>query len=88
MNYAYFGKTMENVWKRARIGITTSDEQRLENRSKTMSRSVIIFSENSSVARTAKSKLNQDKPIYLGFAVLELSKLLMYEFHYEYLKPT
>jgi hypothetical protein len=35
----------------------------------------------------AKSKINLDKPIYTGFAALELSKLLMYEFHYEYMKP-
>ena len=35
----------------------------------------------------AKSKINLHKPIYIGFAGLELSKLLMYEFHYEYMKP-
>ena len=35
----------------------------------------------------AKSKLNLDKPIYIGFTALELSKLLMHELHYEYMQP-
>jgi len=43
-------------------------------------RSEIIFSDNFSVARTAKSKINLDKPIYIGFAVLELFKLLVRNF--------
>ena len=87
MNNACFGKTMENVRKRASIEIITSDEQRQKIIKKHNFRSEIIFSENFSVARMAKSKINLDKPIYIGFAVLELSKLLMYEFHYEYMKP-
>ena len=50
-------------------------------------RSEIIFSENVSAAKMAMSKINLDKPIYIELTVLEFSKLLMYEFHYEYIKP-
>ena len=54
------------------------DKKQLE---KNNFRSEIIFSENFSVARMAKSKINLDKRIYIRFAASELSKLQMYEFH-------
>ena len=85
MNYACFGKTMENVRKRASIEIITSDEQRQKTVEKYYFRLEIIFSENFSVARMTKSKIYLDKTIYIGFAVLDSSKLLRYECHYEYM---
>ena len=42
-----------------------------------------MFNENFLVSRMAESKINLDKYIYIGFAALELSKLLMYQFYYE-----
>ena len=45
-----------------------------------------IFSKNFVATHQIKSFLTLGKPIYVGFSVLELSKLLMYKFHYEYVK--
>ena len=45
-----------------------------------------IFSKNFVAIHQIKSILTLDKPIYVGFSVVELSKLLMYKFHYEYMK--
>uniref|UniRef100_UPI000A23AB13 hypothetical protein n=1 Tax=Vibrio cholerae TaxID=666 RepID=UPI000A23AB13 len=45
-----------------------------------------IFDKNCIASHMIKEKVKFDKPIYIGFSVLELSKLLMYEFYYEKLK--
>ena len=45
-----------------------------------------IFRKHFIAVHQIKSVLTLDKPIYVGFNILELSKLLMYEFHYEYVK--
>ena len=45
-----------------------------------------IFSRNFVSIHQIKPVLVLNKPIYVGFSVLELSKLLMYKFHYEYVK--
>ena len=45
-----------------------------------------IFSENFVVIHEIKPVLTLDKPIYVGFSILNLSKLLMYEFHDKYIK--
>ena len=34
-----------------------------------------------------KTKVKMKKPIYLGLSILEISKILMYEFWYDYMKP-
>ena len=34
-----------------------------------------------------KIKVKMNKPIYLGFLILEISKPLMYKFWYDYMKP-
>ena len=45
-----------------------------------------IFSEDLSAVNMKKSKLYLNQPIYVGFTILDLSKVLMYQFHYEYMK--
>ena len=45
-----------------------------------------IFSKNLVAVHKIKPLLALDKPIYVGFSILDLKKLLMYEFHYQYIK--
>ena len=45
-----------------------------------------IFSKNFVAIHEIKPVLILNKPIYVGFSILDLSKLLMYEFHYKYIK--
>jgi hypothetical protein len=47
-----------------------------------------IVNENLTMVKTRKTKIFWNKPTYIGFCVLELSKLVMYKFHYEYIIPT
>ena len=46
-----------------------------------------LISEDSSIIEMKKTKVKMNKPIYLGLSILEISKILMYEFWYDYMKP-
>ena len=47
-----------------------------------------IFDKNFAAVHCSKTVLKLNKPIYVGFCILELSKLLMYQFHYDYVLKT
>ena len=86
MNNSVYGKTMEAVRKRQNIKLI-SDEKLLN---KYLSKPTLInrkiFDEDLVAVHMIKEKLVLNKPIYVGFAVLELSKWLMYDFHYGFIK--
>ena len=83
MNNSVFGKTQENLRNRMNVEIITNRKIALKRACKpSMKRSETIH-ENLVVMETAVTNLVLNKPIYIGFCVLELSKLLMYQFHYE-----
>ena len=46
-----------------------------------------IFSEDVAALQMQKVQLTLNKPIYVGFSILDISKLLMYQFHYDYIRP-
>ena len=48
---------------------------------------VIHFHKDLFAVEMGKTEIKMNKPVYLGQAVLDLSKTLMYEFHYEYMRP-
>ena len=82
MNNSVFGKTMENIRNRVDIKLVT-DRKKAENLStKPNFKHCNIFSENLVAIHTKKTKLTFDKPVYLGMCILDLSKTLMYDFHY------
>ena len=87
MNNSVFGKTMENIRNRQDIKLVTTPEQaaKLINRPNYKKRT--IFSEDLAAIHMGKTELVFNKPIYVGASILDLSKNLMYEFHYEYIKP-
>lgn len=86
-----FGKTLEDVTKTTDVKLLTHWED-IENKfvarryiSKPNFHSRSIFKENSIAVQMKRSKIVYNKPIYVGFTVLELSKTLMYDFHYNYI---
>ena len=85
LNNAIFGKTMENLRKRTDIKLV-SDSKAIR---KYCARPQLhAFQQFESVAaiHLLKTELVLNRPIYAGFTILELSKRLMYEFHYGYVK--
>ena len=80
-----FGKTMENLRKRinAELINNAKDYVKYVSRPSFIQK---IFNKIFVVVHRVKPVLILNKPIYLGFSILELSKSLMYEFHYKYIK--
>ena len=86
MNNTVFGKTMENVRKHRDIKLVTTDRKRSKLVSEPNYHTINCISENSSIIEMKRTKVKMNKPIYLGFSKLEISKILMYEFWYDYMK--
>ena len=86
MNNSVFCKTMENIRNRVDIRLVTreKDLKKLINKPQFVHRN--IFSENLIAVHLRKSKIYYNKPIYLGMSILDLSKTLMYDFHYKHIK--
>ena len=87
MNNSVFGKTMENLRKRVDVKLVKTAEEALKHISSPGYASHKVMEGGLVAIHMHKSKLLLNKPVYVGFSVLELSKLLMYEFYYENLKP-
>ena len=86
MNNAVFGKTMENIRKHRDIKLVTTDKRRNKLVSEPNYHMINYISEDLSIIEMNKTKVKMNKPIYLGLSILEISKLLMYEFWYDYMK--
>ena len=86
MNNSVFGKTMENLRKRSNIKLETDPDHLLKLTRQPMYVSSKIFDENLVGVQMKKARLVLDKPSYVGFSILDLSKTLMYDFHYNYIR--
>ena len=86
MNNSVFGKTMENIRKRSNINLETDPDHFLRQTAKPTFVSCKIFHENLVVVHMKKNFLKLDKPSYVGMCILDLSKVLMYDFHYNFIK--
>ena len=81
-----FGKTMENLRKRVNVKLV-NDVKQLKKLTASPSFDHFRFFTNELVAvNMKKPTLYLNRPIYVGFAILDLSKVLMYDFHYNYIK--
>ena len=87
MNNSEFRKTMENIRKKREIKLVTTDKKRSKLVSEPNYHTANLISEDLSVIEMIKTKVKMNKPIYLGLSILEISKILMYEFWYDYMKP-
>ena len=87
MNNSVFRKTMENIRKHRDIKLVTTDKKISKLVSKPNDHTINLISEDLSIIEMKKTKVKMNKPIYLGLSILEISKILMYEFWYDYMKP-
>ena len=87
MNNSVFEKTMENIRKHRDIKLVTTNKRRSKLVSEPNYHTINYISEDLSIIEMNKTKVKMNKPIYLGLSILEISKLLMYEFWYDYMKP-
>ena len=86
MNNAVFGKTMDNVRKHQYIKLVKTDCKRNNLVSEPNYHTMKLISENLSIIEMKKVKVKMKKLIYLGLSILEISKIIMYEFWYDYVK--
>ena len=85
MNNSVFGKTMKNVRKHRDIKLVTTEERRNKLASEPNYHTTKHFSENLLAIEMKKAKVKMNTPVYLGQAILDISKTLMYEFWYDYI---
>ena len=86
MNNSVFGKTMENIRERVDIKLVQTKAELLKLTSKPTLKTITRFSDNLIACHMKRVRLKFDKPIYIGMAVLDISKTLMYDFHYNTIK--
>ena len=87
MNNSVFGKTMENIRNRVDIKLVNDREKAKKLTAKPNFKHLNIFCEELIAVHMKKTSLIFNKPVYLGMCILDLSKTIMYEFHYKYIKP-
>ena len=86
MNNAVFGKTMENLRKRKTIELVCDEKKFLKLVAKSNYEHSTRFAENLVGVHMKKTKIVFNKPVYVGQAILDISKTCMYDFHYKYVK--
>ena len=91
MNNSVFGKTMENIRNRVNVKLVNTGEQfkKLTAKPNYESRKILNDNDNENLVSVhmKKTSLTMNKPVYLGMSILDLSKTLMFDFHYQYIKP-
>ena len=87
MNNSVFGETMEDIRKHRNIKLVMTEEKYLHTVMCLNFKSGVLFGENLMGCEMGKIKVVMNKPVYLGQAILDLSKIVIYEFHYDYMVP-
>ena len=87
MNNSVFGKTMENIRRHRDIKLVNTKEKYHQTVMKPNFKSGTLLGPDLMGCEMGKVKVVMNKPVYLGQAILDLSKLIMYEFHYDYMQP-
>ena len=86
MNNSMFGKTMENICKHRNIKLVNNEEEYLQNVMHTKFKSGTLLGLDLMACEMGKIKFVMNKPVNLSQAILDLSKTIMYVFHYDYMK--
>ena len=86
MNNSVFRKMMENIRKHRDIKLVNNKEDYLKQVMKPNFKGGVLMGADLMSCKMGKVKVKMNKPVYLGQAILDLSKTIMYEFHYDYMK--
>jgi len=86
MNISVFGKTMENIRNRVNVHLVNRQKSLKRYSAKQNFHHLTIFDENLVAVNMKKTELVFNKPVYLGMSILDISKTLMNDFHYNYIK--
>ena len=86
MNNSVFGKTIENIRKRQNIHLIEDRKQALKLSNRPNFERCTIFNKHLIAVHMKNTEVYFDKPVYVGQAILDLSKTLMFDFHYNYIK--
>ena len=86
MNNSVFGKTLENLRKRVDVRLVTYEKKLDKLTSEPTFVSSKIFNENLIAVHKVKETLTLNRLAYVGICILDLSKTLMYDFHYNYIR--
>ena len=86
MNNSVFGKTIENIRKRQNITLVDDRAKAVKLSSRPNFDKATIFDRNLIAVHMKKTEVFFNKPVYVGQAILDLSKTLMFDFHYTYIQ--
>ena len=86
MNNSVFGKTIENVRKRQNIILVDNRKKASQLSTRPNFDRATILDRNLIAVHMKKTEVYFNKPIYVGQAILDLSKTLMFDFHYDYIR--
>ena len=86
MNNSVFGKTIENIRKRQNIILVDNRDKAVKLSSRPNFNRATIFDKNLIAIHMKKTEVYFNKPVYVGQAILDLSKTLMFDFHYNYIR--
>ena len=86
MNNSVYGKTIENVRNRSNVKLVGTEKQARKEASKPEFKGKTEFTEKLAAVYHNKTEVKMDKPIYVGMYVLDYSRRLMYDFHYNYVQ--
>ena len=81
-----YGKTIENLRKRINVRLVNNAKNLLKYTSRPSYVTYKLFNKDYAAIHEIKPVLVLNKPIYVGFTVLDLSKWMMYDFHYNFIK--
>ena len=87
MNRSVFGKAMENIRNHKDMKLVTREQKYQEYVMKPNFKDRYPFSKHLFAVEMGKTEIKMNKPVYLGQAILDLSKTPMYEFFYDYMRP-
>ena len=82
MNNSIYGKKMENVRKRCNMTVVDNEDKTLKHIAQPSFIDLKMINDNFIIIRKTKNQVKLYKPIYVGVAVLDYSKYLMYNYHY------